>query len=71
MSIKYTGTAGNDQQTGLENQRNILWGMGGDLNGSISGGEGNDYLEGGSGFDLLYGDAGNDMISGGDGSDFL
>ncbi|HTR00028.1 MAG TPA: calcium-binding protein [Candidatus Acidoferrum sp.] len=67
--ITATGTAGDDQLYGVDDQPNQIFGLAG--NDLLVGGYGNDSLDGGSGNDSLNGDLGNDTLNGGTGNDTL
>ncbi|MFZ2449291.1 MAG: calcium-binding protein [Methylovulum miyakonense] len=71
-------TDGNDILVGLENEQNILFGLGGNdgltggnLSDTLDGGSGNDGLKGNDGDDTLLGKEGDDHLNGDNGNDIL
>ncbi len=76
--LTQTGTIGNDNWSGFDNQSNRMFGLAGDdqfyggqLEDTLDGGDGNDSLTGYAGNDNLIGGNGNDYLDGGAGSDSL
>ncbi|MFN7222751.1 MAG: Hint domain-containing protein [Paracoccaceae bacterium] len=73
----YTGSDGNDSQTGTTGSDVFYAGGGNDTvkadagNDSVYGGSGDDSVEAGSGVDVVYGGDGRDTLRGGDDTDFL
>ena len=63
------GTGENDELLGLEYEKNVLFGLGGD--DIIRGGNSSDFLYGNEGDDTLYGEYGDDILEGGQGNDTI